>query len=54
MELDKNGNINESARPKMELKRSKITVTAVFYEGEEPVPPPEEPPASSSGSKKKK
>jgi hypothetical protein len=38
----------------MELKRSKITVTAVFYEGEEPVP--EAPPASSSssGSKKKK
>jgi hypothetical protein len=38
----------------MDLKRSKIVVTAVFYEGEEPVPVPEDPPASSSGSKKKK
>jgi hypothetical protein len=55
VDLDKNGNINESARPKIELKRSKIVVTAVFYEGEEPVPveaPP--PPASSSGGGKKK
>ena len=56
VDLDKNGNINESARPKIDLKRSKIVVTAVFYEGEEPVPvqdaPP--PPASSAGGKKKK
>lgn len=54
VELDKDGNIVEASRPKLDLKRSKITVTAVFYEGEEPVP--EAPPVStsSSGSKKKK
>jgi hypothetical protein len=50
--LDKNGNINESVRPKLDLKRSKVVVTAVFYEGEEPVP--EAPPPASSSSKKKK
>jgi len=57
VDLDKNGNVNESARPKIDLKRSKIVVTAVFYEGEEPVPVQEAPPppaATSSGGKKKK
>lgn len=56
IDLDKNGNVNESARPKIDLKRSKIVVTAVFYEGEEPVPVEEAPPpsSSSSGGKKKK
>jgi len=54
VDLDKNGNINEAARPKIDLKRSKIVVTAVFYEGEEPVPEAPAPPASSSGGKKKK
>lgn len=54
MDLDKNGNVNESARPKIDLKRSKIVVTAVFYEGEEPVPEAPPPASSSSSGKKKK
>ncbi|RXK41492.1 hypothetical protein M231_01200 [Tremella mesenterica] len=49
--LDPHGNIVDSHRPKPELKRSRIVVTAIFYEGEEPVPPRES--ASTRGKKKK-
>lgn len=45
--LDQNGNVVD--RPVEKLKRSKVTVTAVFYEGEEPVPIP----SQSTRSKKK-
>lgn len=48
IQLDKNGNAVD--RPVEKLKRQKITVTAVFYDGEEPVPEP----AKNTRSKKKK
>lgn len=38
MLLDAQGNLIEANRPKEALKRTKVTVTAVFYDGEEPVP----------------
>ncbi|KAK8853336.1 hypothetical protein IAR55_004040 [Kwoniella newhampshirensis] len=47
--LDKHGNVLESHRPVDNLKRTRIVVTAVFYEGEEPVPAP----SSATRSKKK-
>ncbi|CAD6584024.1 MAG: hypothetical protein TREMPRED_003717 [Tremellales sp. Tagirdzhanova-0007] len=40
VELDPLGNVVESARPQEKLKRTRIVVAAVFYDGEEPVPPP--------------
>ena len=36
--LDQHGNVVETARPKEDLKRARIVVTAVFYDGEEPLP----------------
>lgn len=48
IQLDRNGNAVD--RPVEKLKRQKITVTAVFYDGEEPVPEP----AKNTRSKKKK
>lgn len=48
IQLDKSGNAVD--RPVEKLKRQKITVTAVFYDGEEPVPEP----AKNTRSKKKK
>lgn len=57
--MDKYGNMIATSRPKENLKRSKVVVTAVFYDGEEPVPVPDFPTAddegtSSSGKGKKK
>ena len=49
--LDRYGNIIEGSRPKEALKRQRIVVTAVFYEGEEPVPVPTAP-TSAKGKKK--
>lgn len=59
VELDKHGNLISTTRPKEDLKRSKVVVTAVFYDGEEPVPahepaPVEEIASSSKGSGKRK
>lgn len=48
IQLDRNGNAVD--RPVEKLKRQKVTVTAVFYDGEEPVPEP----AKNTRSKKKK
>ncbi|WRT70071.1 uncharacterized protein IL334_007065 [Kwoniella shivajii] len=49
--LDQHGNLHEAHRPIENLKRTRVVVTAVFYEGEEPVPVVS--PASSTRSKKK-
>lgn len=48
IQLDRNGNAVD--RPVEKLKRQKVTVTAVFYDGEEPAPEP----AKNTRSKKKK
>ena len=52
VELDEHGNVIEGTRPSQQLKRHRIPVTAVFYDGEEPVPVPPYP-SSASKSKKK-
>ncbi|WVQ94850.1 hypothetical protein IAU59_001933 [Kwoniella sp. CBS 9459] len=50
--LDQHGNVPDSSRPVIDLKRTRIVVTAVFYDGEEPVPP-QPAPASATRSRKK-
>ncbi|WVQ84566.1 hypothetical protein IAT38_006720 [Cryptococcus sp. DSM 104549] len=49
VQLDPHGNVLESQRPVADLKRTRIVVTAVFYEGEEPVSTP----SQATRSKKK-
>ncbi|KAK4689217.1 hypothetical protein P7C73_g872, partial [Tremellales sp. Uapishka_1] len=38
LQLDHHGNVPDATRPVEKLKRSRIVVTAVYYEGEEPAP----------------
>ncbi|WVO24710.1 uncharacterized protein IAS62_006080 [Cryptococcus decagattii] len=47
--LDEHGNVLDAQRPVDNLKRTRVVVTAVFYDGEEPVPAP----ATATRSKKK-
>lgn len=47
--LDEHGNVLDAQRPVHNLKRTRVVVTAVFYDGEEPVPAP----ATATRSKKK-
>ncbi|OCF43664.1 hypothetical protein I317_02414 [Kwoniella heveanensis CBS 569] len=54
IELDQHGNVPDSSRPVENLKRTRIVVTAVFYDGEEPVPPKTQPAPASTGRSKKK
>ncbi|WVQ77458.1 hypothetical protein IAR50_007144 [Cryptococcus sp. DSM 104548] len=49
MPLDEHGNVIDAQRPVDDLKRTRVVVTAVFYDGEEPVPAP----ASATRSRKK-
>ncbi|ODN99201.1 hypothetical protein I350_07360 [Cryptococcus amylolentus CBS 6273] len=47
--LDEHGNVIDAQRPVDDLKRTRVVVSAIFYDGEEPIPAP----ASATRSKKK-
>jgi hypothetical protein len=50
-QMDQHGNLVDGSRPPLKIKLPKITVTAIFYDGEDPTPPVQ--PSSGTRSKKK-